>query len=102
MNSMFRNMGGSAWIAILQVLTVRGEAAVHSRLAENLRPDNPAVALGLPDFDFTLPQAIASMDGEIARQALMVAYANSFGLLFIVCLVTIPLCLFFGKAKRQP
>jgi len=101
MNSMFRNMGGSAWIAILQVLTIRGEAAVHSRLAENVRLDNPAVALGLPDLDFGLPETVASMNGEIGRQALMVAYANSFGLLFVMCLAMIPLGLIFGKGKRQ-
>jgi len=102
MNSLFRNMGGSMWIAVLQFLTIRGEAAIHSRLAENVRPDNPVVNLGLPDFDFGVSSAVAGMDGEISRQALMVSYANSFGLLFTMCVVLIPLGLLFGRSRREP
>ncbi|MDG2002243.1 MAG: DHA2 family efflux MFS transporter permease subunit [Novosphingobium sp.] len=99
MNSLFRNLGGAMWIAILQATTIRGESTVRSRLAENVRPDNPMVSAGMPDFDFSLPEAIAGMDGEIARQALMVAYTNSFDLLFIMCILMIPLAFFF-RTKR--
>jgi DHA2 family multidrug resistance protein len=102
MNSLFRNLGGSMWIAVLQAQTIRGEAVVHSRLVENVRPDNPAVAVGLPDFDFTLPEAIAGMHGEVGRQALMVSYANSFELLFVMCISIIPLGLFFRKGRQPP
>ena len=100
MNSLFRNLGGAMWIAILQALTIRGEAVVHSRLAENVRPDNPVVSLGLPEFDFALSEAIAVMDSEIGRQALMVSYANSFGLLFIMCIILIPIGFFFRKDRN--
>jgi DHA2 family multidrug resistance protein len=101
MNSLFRNLGGSMWIAILQAMTIRGEAVVHSRLVEGVRPDNPMVRLGMPDFDFGLPEAIAGMDNEIGRQALMVSYADSFSLLFIMCLLLIPMGFFFGKGRGR-
>ncbi|MCB2059645.1 MAG: DHA2 family efflux MFS transporter permease subunit [Novosphingobium sp.] len=91
MNSLIRSFGSAIWISILQTLTIRNEATVHSRLAEGVRPDNPAVAYGMPDFDFSTVPAIASMHGEVARQALMVAYSDSFWLLFLISLALMPL-----------
>jgi DHA2 family multidrug resistance protein len=97
MNSLFRNMGGSVWIAILQATTIRSEAAIHSRLAESVRPDNPAMGIRSPDFDFDALAAIARMDGEIGRQALMAAYIDSFNILLAMCIILIPFVYFFGR-----
>jgi DHA2 family multidrug resistance protein len=91
MNSLIRNLGASAWISVLQTMTIRNEAAVHSRLAEGVRPDNPMMTMRAPDFDFGLTQAVAAMNGEIGRQALMVSYADSYWLIFVACLVIAPL-----------
>lgn len=93
MNSLIRNMGGSIWISVLQTVTIRNAAIVQSRLVEGVRPDNPAMGLALPEFDFHAPHAIARMDSEILRQALMVSYIDSFWLIFIACLVVAPLVL---------
>jgi DHA2 family multidrug resistance protein len=101
MNSLFRNMGGSMWIAILQATTIRNEAAVHSRLAEGVRPDNPVMGWRSPDFDFDAASAVARMDGEIGRQALMVAYTNSFNILLVMCVMLIPFIYFFGRGRPQ-
>jgi DHA2 family multidrug resistance protein len=97
MNSLFRNMGGSMWIAILQATTIRNEAVIHSRLAEGVRPDNPMMSVRSPDFDFAAATAVARMDGEIGRQALMVAYTNSFSILLIMCTILLPFVYFFGR-----
>lgn len=97
MNSLIRSFGSAIWISILQTITIRNAATVHSRLVEGVRPDNPTVAYGLPDFNFNLSQAIASMHGEIGRQALMVAYSDSFWLLFIVSLLLMPLVFLLRK-----
>jgi DHA2 family multidrug resistance protein len=101
MNSLFRNMGGSMWIAILQATTIRNEAMIHSRLAEGVRPDNPMMSLRSPDFDFNVATAVARMDGEIGRQALMVAYTNSFSILLIMCVILLPFTYFFGRGRKQ-
>jgi DHA2 family multidrug resistance protein len=102
MNSLFRNMGGSMWIAILQATTTRNEAAIHSRLAEGVRPDNPMMGVASPDFDFGVTAAVARMNDEIGRQALMVAYINSFGILLTMCAILIPFTYFFGRGRRRP
>lgn len=100
-NSLIRNLGGAVWISVLQAMTVRNAEVVHARLAEGVRPDNPAVAYALPDFDFGATQAIATMHGEIGRQALMVSYANSFWALFIACIAIAPLSLLL-RVRRNP
>jgi len=97
MNSLVRSFGSAIWISVLQTLTIRNEATVHSRLAEGVRPDNPIVAYGMPDFDLQLTQNVASMHGEIGRQALMVAYSDSFWLLFIMSVFLMPLVFLLRK-----
>lgn len=101
MNSLCRNMGGSMWIAILQVTTFRSEASVHSRLTEGVRSDNPVMGLRAPDFDFGAVSAIARMDGEVGRQALMAAYIQSFDILLVMCIVLMPFIFFFGRGRRK-
>ena len=101
-NSLARNMGGSMWIAILQVTTIRSEASIHARLTEGVRPDNPVMDLRAPDFDFGAVGALARMDGEVARQALMVAYIESFNILLVMCIILMPFIYFFGRGHRKP
>jgi DHA2 family multidrug resistance protein len=96
-NSLIRNLGGTMSISILQTLTIRNEAMVHSRLAEGVRPDNPA--LGMTDFDFGSLQAVARMDGEVGRQALMVSYVDTYWLLFLACLAVMPLVLLLRQRR---
>ena len=63
-----------------------GEPGV-ARVTEAVRPDNPAMSFGLPDFDFTSTDSLRGLDSEVVRQALMVSYTDSFWVLFITCLV---------------
>ena len=62
-----------------------------------MRPDNPALAMH--DFDFTALQAVARMDVEVARQALMVSYIDSFQFLSIAALVVMPLVLLLRQRR---
>ena len=99
-NSLIRNLGASVWVSTLQILTIRNEATVHARLAEGLRPDSAVMALHLPDFDFVVTESIAMLDREISRQALMVAYVDSFWLIFVACLVVMPLEALLNKSRQ--
>lgn len=93
LNSLIRSLGGSFWISVLQATTIRNEAVVHSRLVEGVRPDNPVMAMRLPDFDFGASQMVAAMDLEISRQALMVSYTASFWFIFAASVILAPLTL---------
>jgi DHA2 family multidrug resistance protein len=97
--ALVRNIGSSVGISLLQVMTLRNAAVVQSRLGEGVRPDNPAFVLGVPDFDFGMPVAVAGMHGEVARQAMMVAYVDAFWLLFLLSVVLLPI-IFLMRAPR--
>ncbi len=91
MNSLIRNLGGAMTISVLEALTTRNEATVHSRLVERLRPDNPLLAMARPGLDMNLPGTIAQLHREIGRQALMVSYVDAFWALTVCSLVVAPL-----------
>ena len=99
MGSLIRNLGGAMTIAALQAVTAQNEAAVHARLVEGVRPDNPVLALRMPSLDFASTRAMTLLDGEIGRQALMVAYVDSYWLLFLVGLIMMPLLFLVRPAK---
>jgi len=101
MNSLIRGLSGSVWIAVLQIVTTRNSAIVHSRLAEGVRPDNPALTARLWDFDFNLPLSVARMDIEVGRQALMISYADAFWLLTVAAMVVAPLVLLIKPVRRK-
>jgi DHA2 family multidrug resistance protein len=95
MRSLTRNLGGSIGISIFEALLIQNTQIVHSRLVEQLRPDNPlthAPLLAAP-FSLTTPSGIAALNVEVTRQAAMVAYINDFALMMLIVLLLIPLLL---------
>ncbi|EQA99412.1 DHA2 family multidrug resistance protein [Sphingobium wenxiniae] len=100
--TLLRSIGGTIGIAVLQAMTIRNSATVHARLVEGVRPDNPVMAWRVPDFDFTLPSAVARLNAEITRQASMVAYIDSFWMLFAGSIAVMPLLLLARPPKRRP
>ena len=96
--SLTRNIGNSLGVSFLQMLAMHTATRVQSRLVEPIRPDNPLLAIRLPDMDFAAPGSVMPLMGEIARQALMVAYTDIFWMLCIVAIAMMPLVL----ALRPP
>ena len=101
MFSLIRNMGSAVGISVLQAMTIRNAASVHSRLVEGVRPDNPALQWRLPGFDFNLPASVARLNGEITRQAAMVSYTDAFWALFVVTVVVMPMVLFMRPPRAS-
>lgn len=100
MFTLIRNIGSAIGISVLQAMTIRNTAIVHSRLIEAVRPDNPVLAQTSSGFDFTAPLQVARMNAEITRQASMVAYIDAFWFLFIVTIAAIPMLLFMRKPRH--
>jgi DHA2 family multidrug resistance protein len=101
--SLMRNLGGSIGISILEAKLAQNTQIVHSRLVEQLRPDNPLVhAPYLPaPFSLTVPSGLAALNAEVTRQAAMVAYIDDFALMMIVALISIPLLLLIRGPRTQ-
>lgn len=98
--TLIRSMGSAAGISVVQLLNYRSSAAVHSRLAEGVRPDNPVMAFRYPDFDFSTT-AVARMNGQITRQAMMVGYVDVFWLLAISMAAVIPFAFLMKKPRAS-
>ena len=99
--SVMRNLGGSIGISVLEALLAQNTQIVHSRLVEQLRPDNPlaqAPYLGSP-FSLATPSGLAALNAEVTRQAAMVAYIDDFALMMLVVLLSMPFLLLVRRPR---
>ncbi|MBV8889504.1 MAG: DHA2 family efflux MFS transporter permease subunit [Alphaproteobacteria bacterium] len=104
LRSLMRNLGGSIGIAILEAQLTEKTQTVHSRLVENLRPDNPLAQsphLAMP-YSLTSPSGVAALNAEVTRQAAMVAYIDDFMLMTAIVLACLPLLLLVRVPRRRP
>jgi DHA2 family multidrug resistance protein len=102
--SLMRNLGGSIGISVLVATLARNTQAVHARLVEGLRPDNPlahAPYLAAP-FSLNTPSGMAALNAEVTRQAAMVAYIDDFKLIMLIALASLPLLLLLHETRRRP
>lgn len=99
MNSLIRNLSGSSWIAMLQIYTLRGAQEAQARLVDGVTPDNPLTGFRLPELDFGAPASVAQLAHEVARQAAMIAYVDSFALVAVVGVAIAPLVLLVRRPR---
>ena len=92
-NALIRNLGNSIGISLMEVMYTRNSAAVHARLSEPIRADNPIMQSSGQILSLASPQGVAGLVGEVSRQASMVAYIDVFRLMAIITLVIAPLVL---------
>jgi MFS transporter, DHA2 family, multidrug resistance protein len=102
--SLMRNLGGSIGIAVVEALLAEKTQIVHSRLVEQLRPDNPLLQPPylMPPFSLTTPAGVAALNAEATRQAAMVAYIDDFKLMMIITIVALPLLLLLRGPRSTP
>ena len=102
--SLMRNLGGSIGISILVATLAENTQAVHARLVEPLRPDNPLLHggqyLGTP-YNLVSPGGIAALNQEVTRQAAMVAYIDDFKLMMLIALLSLPLLLLLREPRSS-
>jgi DHA2 family multidrug resistance protein len=99
--SLMRNIGSSIGIAILEALFVENTQIVHSRLVEQLRPDNPLAQAPylLSPYSLSTITGIAALNAEVTRQAQMVAYIDDFKLMMVIAFLVAPLLLLLHKPR---
>jgi DHA2 family multidrug resistance protein len=102
MYHLVRNFGSSVFISVSIVVVLRTTSIKYFELGENVSPLNEV--LGYPAFAglWTVldnPQALASLSGEVLRQANMIGYINAFTAFAAVSLVALPLVLFVQGKK---
>jgi DHA2 family multidrug resistance protein len=98
--SLLRNLGGSVGVSMMQALMIWNGQAMHASLAAHVRPDDPVVRAGLGQAGAMDPTAAAlALNGEITRQAEMVAFVNNYWLMLVMGLVCVPLVLALRPSK---
>ena len=97
--SLLRNLGSSVGISLVSTLLTQNTQINHAVLAEHVSPFNPALdpymRLGLGGA----VQTLGAINGEITRQAAMIAYLDDFKLMMFVTLAAIPLLVFMRRPK---
>ena len=100
--TLVRNIGSSVGISIIGAIQLNNIATARSTLAEHIRPDNPALQGLAPPYDITTQTGLAVLNGEVGRQAAMIAYVDAFHITAILCLACVPLLLLVRSPRRQP
>ncbi|MFA7604310.1 MAG: DHA2 family efflux MFS transporter permease subunit [Novosphingobium sp.] len=98
------NIGNAIGISLLSRELTHATAASRAHLVEGIRPDNPIVQYGMPDFDVNAGDMLARINAEIGRQASMVGNVDIYYLVFLVSLAMMPLILLMrspGRRARQ-
>ncbi|MFM5931026.1 MAG: DHA2 family efflux MFS transporter permease subunit [Novosphingobium sp.] len=101
LTALMRNLGGAVGISVIQTLTLRDLAASQAQLSEKVTPDNPLVGWRHGEVDFTAPADVAARSGEVAHQALMLAYHHTFEMMFVLSLVLVAICLAMKARKND-
>ncbi|HEX8058654.1 MAG TPA: DHA2 family efflux MFS transporter permease subunit [Novosphingobium sp.] len=100
------NLGNAIGISLLNRELIHSTAMSRAHLVEGVRPDNPIVQYGMPDFDPGSTGTLAQLNAEISRQASMVGSVDIYYFVFIVSLAMMPLIFFLSppgrRALREP
>jgi DHA2 family multidrug resistance protein len=99
--SLFRNIGSSIGISVMQTLTTRNTAIFHTQLVESVNIANPAVVAGLPQiYDLGSVAGMTALNEEVTRQASFIAYINDFRIMMIATLIALPFLLLMRRNKQ--
>jgi DHA2 family multidrug resistance protein len=99
--SLVRNIGSAIGVSISSVLLVQSTQIVHSQIAEHITPFNRMLQSGGAYLYWNLAthNGLAAINGEVTRQAMIIAYANDFKFML---LLSLPAAFLVWIMKRPP
>ncbi|MCC6947149.1 MAG: DHA2 family efflux MFS transporter permease subunit [Bradyrhizobiaceae bacterium] len=101
--SLVRNVGMAIGVSITSFMLAHNAQVMHAQIAEHVTPFNPMLQTGGAYLFWNLvnPRGLMALNGEVTRQALIVAYANDFLLMFLITVPTAFLLLLMRRSRRQ-
>ena len=101
--NLSRSIGGSIGISVVTFLLARNVQESHADLASHATAARLPIASPeiVSQIGATGDAAMAMLDAEINRQALMIAYIDDFHIMMLVTLAALPLVFLLRKAKPQ-
>ncbi|HEX3367648.1 MDR family MFS transporter [Phenylobacterium sp.] len=98
--TLIRNLGSSVGISIMNALVVANTQTMHDSLASKVVTSDAVVRATLPGaFNPATAAGITALNGEVTRQASMVAYVDDFRLMFIITIACMPMLLLMRKPR---
>jgi DHA2 family multidrug resistance protein len=100
--NLMRNLGSSIGISIVEALLTQNTQVLHEVLGQHLIPYNITanVAYAANHIDLSNQSGIASLNGMVTNQAMMIAYIDDYQLMMIMTLCVLPLLLFLSAPKN--
>jgi DHA2 family multidrug resistance protein len=99
--NLSRNLGGSVGISMVTALLARNQQISHADLASHVT--STSVPLADPALMESLgaagDSALALVNAEINRQAMMIAFIDDFHLMMLITLAALPLVLLLRKGR---
>ena len=110
--SLLRNLGGSIGVAIATTLLSRRAQFHQIRMTEHLDFFDPYIRYTVNSFAYYLvgrgvpptlgtDAAMAGLYGQVVRQSMMLAFNDSFRIMFYATLAVVPLVFLFRKVQRK-
>jgi len=100
--SLIRNIGSSVGISAVQALLTTNTQIMHASLVEKVMPYNLAARDPQLAASLATHAGVMALNGEITRQAAMIAYINDFKVMTIVTICALPLLLVMRIKSRRP
>jgi DHA2 family multidrug resistance protein len=99
--TLVRNLGSSAGISIVEALQTNNVEVAHNDLVRHFAPGDQTLSLLPQGMDPLTAAGAAALNGEITRQAGMIAYIDDFKLMLIITVCAAPLLLLLKAPKAQ-
>lgn len=100
MYTLVRNLGSSAGISVMFAYVAQLTQVHHQQIGEHITVFN-APGLLPAIWDVQSVGGAMLLDAELTRQAASLGYFNSYLLMAVLMVITIPLCLLFREAPRR-
>ena len=102
MLTLVRNIGSSVGISMVIANLTSTTTLMHARLTEHVTPFNNALQQACSMLNTATDQGRALLDMMVTQQATIISYDNTFKLLMVLTLISLPLVLAIGKARAKP
>ena len=101
--SLMRNLGSAMGISITGALLQANTQANHALIAEDVNPFRRILQTGAASriWDIHSAPGIALLNGEVTRQAQIIAYMDDFKLMLVLALLVVPLLLLVRTSPAQ-